>query len=81
MSSRGVSQDGVSGGMHLPRQPCCQTIFHSTKVPRTPSCAQRMIWLGNCYEDKLWERDVCSGSKMQQAQPESKPTVPKSDVF
>lgn len=39
---------------------------------------QRMIWFGNCYEDKLWERDVCSGSKQQQAQPESKPAVPKS---
>lgn len=68
---------GVSGEMHLPRQSCCQTIFHSTKVPRTPSW---MIWLGNCNEDKLWERDICSGSK-KQAQPESKPTVLKSDVF
>lgn len=57
--------------MPLPRQPGYQTTFDSTKPPRTPQAVPQddVAQPYSCLEDKLWERDICSGSKTQQAQP------------
>lgn len=77
MSSRRVGQDAYEWG-DAPTQAVLLTDHLALyKGAQDPQLCQRMIWFGSCYEDKLWEREVCSGSKKRQAQPESKLTAPK----